>query len=89
MKLAKTNPLARINAMAAREEAAVLPMRRALEPLLTAADVGHLLRVPPKKVYALLGDIATRLGPRRLRWHPEAVANYVARHTPSSAGGPR
>lgn len=49
-----------------------------VEPLLTAADVGRILRVPAKSVYELpLPRI--RLGKRRIRWRLCDVRAFIDR----------
>ncbi len=49
-----------------------------IEPLLTAADVSRILRVPAKSVYELpLPRI--RLGTRRIRWRPCDVRAFIDR----------
>jgi len=40
----------------------------AVEPLLTAAEVGRLLAVPTKRVYEVVGHLAVQLAPHTLRW---------------------
>ena len=48
------------------------------EPLLTAEDVGGILRVPTKSVYELpISRI--RLGIRRIRWRPHDVREFINR----------
>jgi len=51
-----------------------------VEPLLTAGDVGTLLKLPPKSVYELPIP-RVRLGPRRIRWRPVDVRAFIARRT--------
>ena len=49
-----------------------------VEPLLTAVEVGAILRVPAKSVYELpLARI--RLGTRRIRWRPCDVRAFIDR----------
>ena len=49
-----------------------------IEPLLTAEEVGRILRVPVKSVYELpLPRI--RLGTRRIRWRPCDVRAFIDR----------
>ena len=48
------------------------------EPLLKARDVGQLLRVPTKSVYSLPIPRVV-IGPRRIRWRPADVAEFIAR----------
>lgn len=50
------------------------------ERLLTAAGVAEILRVPTKSVYELAIP-RVRLGPRRLRWRPADVREFIARRT--------
>ncbi len=45
----------------------LMPPDPALEPLLTATDVGRILGVRPKRVYEL-GIPAVRISERSLRW---------------------
>ncbi len=40
----------------------------AVEPLLTAAEVGRLLAIPTKRVYEVVGHLAVQLAPHTLRW---------------------
>ncbi len=40
----------------------------AIEPLLTAAEVGRLLAIPTKRVYEVVGNLAIQLAPHTLRW---------------------
>ena len=49
-----------------------------MEPLLTAEEVGRLLRVPSKSVYELPIP-RIRLGPRRIRWRRCDVREYIDR----------
>jgi hypothetical protein len=51
-----------------------------VEPLLTAGDVGTLLRIPAKSVYGLPIP-RVRLGPRRIRWRPADVRAFIVRRT--------
>lgn len=48
----------------------------ALEPLLTAAEVGRILSVRPKRVYEL-GIPAVRLSTKSLRWRPSVVQAWL------------
>ena len=49
-----------------------------MEPLLTAEEVGRILRMPAKSVYDLpLPRI--RLGTRRIRWRPCDVRAFIDR----------
>ena len=50
------------------------------EPLLTAGDVGTLLKLPAKSVYELPIS-RVRLGPRRLRWRPADVQAFIVQRT--------
>jgi hypothetical protein len=56
-----------------------------LEPLLTAAEVGRILGVRPKRVYEL-GIPAVRLSEKCLRWRPSRVQAWLESR---SEGGPR
>ena len=49
-----------------------------IEPLLTAAEVGRILRVPAKSVYELPIP-RIRLGTRRIRWRPCDVSAFIHR----------
>ena len=40
----------------------------AIEPLLTATEVGRLLAIPTKRVYEVVGNLAIQLAPHTLRW---------------------
>ena len=40
----------------------------AVEPLLTAAEVGRLLAIPTKRAYEVVGNLAIQLAPHTLRW---------------------
>ncbi len=40
----------------------------AIEPLLTATEVGRLLAIPTKRVYEVVGHLAVQLAPHTLRW---------------------
>jgi hypothetical protein len=44
-----------------------------MEPLLTAAEVGRILSVRPKRVYEL-GIPAVKISDRALRWRPSQLA---------------
>ncbi|MGH7568859.1 MAG: hypothetical protein ACREL9_07815 [Gemmatimonadales bacterium] len=39
-----------------------------MEPLMTAADVGHVLQLPRERVYDVLGHLALQIAPHTLRW---------------------
>jgi hypothetical protein len=39
-----------------------------LRPLMTAADVGHMLQVSKKRVYEVVGHLAVQIAPHTLRW---------------------
>jgi len=39
-----------------------------IEPLMTAADVGHVLQLPKKRVYEVVGHLAIQFSPHTLRW---------------------
>ena len=47
-----------------------------VEPLLTAAEVGRILRVPAKSVYELPIP-RVRLGSRRIRWRPHDLDEFI------------
>jgi hypothetical protein len=47
-----------------------------LEPLLTAAEVGRILGVRPKRVYEL-GIPAVKISDRALRWRPSQLASWI------------
>ncbi len=49
------------------------------EPLLKAKAVGKMLELPPKAVYALPIPRVV-LGPRRIRWRPADVSEYINSH---------
>ena len=49
-----------------------------IEPLLTAEEVGRILRVPVKSVYELSLP-RVRLGTRRIRWRPRDVHEFINR----------
>ena len=40
----------------------------AIEPLLTATEVGRLLAISTKRVYEVVGNLAIQLAPHTLRW---------------------
>lgn len=44
------------------------PTAGAVEPLLTAAEVGRVLSIPTKRVYDVVGHLAIQLAPHTLRW---------------------
>ena len=54
------------------------------EPLLTAEEVGEILRVPVKSVYDLPIK-RVRIGQRRLRWRPVDVREFVNRRVEDPA----
>ena len=46
-----------------------------IEPLMTAADVGHALQLPRKRVYEVVGHLAIQIAPHTLRWrHADILA---------------
>jgi len=46
-----------------------------IEPLMTAADVGHVLQLPRKRVYEVVGHLAIQIAPHTLRWrHADILA---------------
>jgi predicted DNA-binding transcriptional regulator AlpA len=58
--------------------------RLPVESLMTAPEVGAYLRVPPKKVYDLVGDLAMNLGRRRLRWRRIDLDRWLDEHRRAS-----
>lgn len=48
------------------------------EPLWTAAQVAKVLQVPQKSVYDM-PIRRVRLGPRRIRWRPRDVRDFIHR----------
>ncbi len=50
------------------------------EPLLTAGDVGTLLKLPAKSVYDLPIP-RVQLGPWRIRWRPADVRAFILQRT--------
>lgn len=54
-----------------------------LEQLLTAEEVGEILKVPKKSVYELPIP-RVRIGKRRIRWRPEAVRKFIEDRTEKS-----
>ena len=51
-----------------------------VEPLLTAADVAAILRVPVKSVYELPIS-RVKISRRRIRWRPQDVQQFIERRT--------
>ncbi len=49
-----------------------------VEPLLTAADVAEILKVPVKSVYEM-PIRRVRIGTRRIRWRPADVREFIDR----------
>ena len=49
----------------------------AIEPLLTAAEVGRLLAIPTKRVYEVVGHLAIQLAPHTLRWRLSDIAALI------------
>lgn len=49
----------------------------AIEPLLTAAEVGRLLAIPTKRVYDVVGHLAVQLAPHTLRWRVSDIAALI------------
>ena len=49
----------------------------AIEPLLTAAEVGRLLTIPTKRVYEVVGNLAIQLAPHTLRWRSSDIAALI------------
>ncbi len=52
------------------------PADVSIEPLLTAAEVGRILGVRPKRVYEL-GIPAVKISGRALRWRPSQLAAWI------------
>lgn len=50
------------------------------EPLLTAREVGEILRVPRKSVYELPIP-RVRVGKQRVRWRPETIRKFIEDRT--------
>ena len=50
-----------------------------VEVLLKASDVARILQMPEKSVYSLPIPRVV-LGPRRIRWRPADVSEYINRH---------
>ena len=50
------------------------------EPLLKARDVARVLQLPEKSVYELPIPRVI-LGPRRIRWRPADVSEYINHRT--------
>jgi predicted DNA-binding transcriptional regulator AlpA len=51
-----------------------------VEPLLTAADVAAILKVPVKSVYELPIP-RVKISRRRIRWQPQEVLQFIERRT--------
>lgn len=49
----------------------------AVEPLLTAAEVGRLLAIPTKRVYEVVGNLAIQLAPHTLRWRLSDIMRLI------------
>ena len=49
----------------------------AIEPLLTAAEVGRLLAIPTKRVYEVVGHLAIQLAPHTLRLRLSDIAALI------------
>jgi len=49
----------------------------AVEPLLTATDVGCLLAIATKRVYEVVGHLAVQLAPHTLRWRLSDIAALI------------
>ena len=49
----------------------------AIEPLLTAAEVGRLLAIPTKRVYEVVGNLAIQLAPHTLRWRLSDIMTLI------------
>jgi hypothetical protein len=48
-----------------------------VEPLLTAAEVGHMLTIPTKRVYEVVGHLANQLAPHTLRWRSSDIVALI------------
>lgn len=49
----------------------------AIEPLLTAAEVGRLLAIHTKRVYEVVGHLAVQLAPHTLRWRSSDIVALI------------
>jgi hypothetical protein len=49
----------------------------AIEPLLTAVEVGRLLAIPTKRVYEVVGHLAIQLAPHTLRWRLSDITALI------------
>ena len=49
----------------------------AIEPLLTATEVGRLLAIPTKRVYEVVGHLAVQLAHHTLRWRRSDIAALI------------
>ena len=49
----------------------------AVEPLLTAAEVGRLLAIHTKRVYEVVGHLAIQLAPHTLRWRLSDIVALI------------
>ena len=49
----------------------------AIEPLLTATEVGRLLAIPTKRVYDVVGHLAIQLAPHTLRWRLSDIGALI------------
>ncbi len=46
-----------------------------IKSLMTAGDVGHVLQLPRKRVYEVVGHLAIQIAPHTLRWrHADILA---------------
>lgn len=48
-----------------------------IEPLMTAAEVGHLLQIPRKRAYEVVGHLAVQIAPRTLRWRRRDILALI------------
>ncbi len=48
-----------------------------IEPLMTAADVGHVLQLPRKRVYEVVGHLAIQITPHTLRWRHADIQSLI------------
>lgn len=70
-------------ALPTQEEPRVLDLRPEPVTLMTAREVGAYLQLPPKSVYELVGSLAFKLGPRRLRWRREDLDRWLGQRKTS------
>ena len=48
-----------------------------IEPLMTAAEVGHALHVSRKRVYEVVGHLAIQIAPHTLRWRQADILALI------------